>query len=74
LLNIRGGLSGIIHLLGYERCYVKEELNANNPKNHKCVICGNTNVETIDLTENSMGEFVIICHCKDCDIEFEVKS
>ena len=50
-----------------------QEENKNIKKNHKCVICGKSNIEEIDTTENSYGEFVVIYHCLDCDIEFEVK-
>ena len=42
-------------------------------ENIECPICGNTNTEVLRNEENAYGEFVKICLCGDCDVEFEIK-
>ena len=50
-----------------------EATEKNAKQNHKCIVCGSKNTEEVGSSENSLGEFVTVCHCIDCDIEFEYK-
>jgi len=50
-----------------------EDTRKSVKKNHRCIICGSENTEEVSLSENSLGEFVTVCHCIDCDMEFEYK-
>lgn len=49
---------------------MSEKENNDKPR---CPICGGENTEVAEAAENSYGEFVNICVCKDCDIEFDKK-
>lgn len=49
---------------------MEETLQNRNPK---CPLCGKKNTAVLEMTENTLGEFVKQCICKDCDVEFEDK-